>query len=62
MSLNRILQARSWASRSLASLLAGFVLGVSAPSLAFAQAASAPAEAPKAEAPAAPAEIGRAHV
>ena len=54
MSLNHILQARSWASRSLASLLAGFVLGASLPTMAFAQAASAPAEAPKAEAAAAP--------
>ncbi len=49
MSLNHFLQARSWASRSLASLLAGFVLAASVPTMAFAQAASAPAaEAPKA--------------
>ena len=49
MSLNHFLQARSWASRSLASLLAGFVLAAGAPTMAFAQAASAPAaEAPKA--------------
>jgi biopolymer transport protein ExbB len=58
MSLNHFLQARSWASRSLASLLAGFVLAAGVPTMAFAQAASAPAaetpkaaEAPKAEAP-----------
>jgi biopolymer transport protein ExbB len=58
MSLNHFLQARSWASRSLASLLAGFVLAASVPTMAFAQAASAPAaeapkaaDAPKAEAP-----------
>jgi biopolymer transport protein ExbB len=49
MSLNHILQARSWATRSLASLLAGFVFAVGMPSLAHAQAASAAAEAPKAE-------------
>jgi biopolymer transport protein ExbB len=49
MSLNHFLQARSWATRSLASLLAGFVLAASVPTMAFAQAASAPAaEAPKA--------------
>jgi biopolymer transport protein ExbB len=58
MSLNHFLPARSWASRSLASLLAGFVLAASVPTMAFAQAASAPAaeapaaaDAPKAEAP-----------
>jgi biopolymer transport protein ExbB len=58
MSLNHFLQARSWASRSLASLLAGFVLAASVPTMALAQAASAPAaeapkaaETPKAEAP-----------
>jgi biopolymer transport protein ExbB len=58
MSLNHILQARSWASRSLASLLAGFVLAASVPTMAYAQAASAPAaeapkaaDAPKADAP-----------
>jgi len=54
MSLNNTLQARSWASRSLASLLAGMVLALGAPTMALAQAASAPAtaEAPKAaEAP-----------
>jgi biopolymer transport protein ExbB len=52
MSLNHFLQARSWATRSLASLLAGFVLAASVPTMAFAQAASAPAaEAAKTEAP-----------
>ena len=59
MSLNLFTQARSWATRSLATLMAGFVLACSMPMLAFAQAASAPgaeasaaAEAPKmAEAP-----------
>jgi biopolymer transport protein ExbB len=58
MSLNHFLQARSWASRSLASLLAGFVLAASVPTMAYAQAASAPAaEAPKAEAPKAAAGV-----
>jgi len=52
MSLNQFLHARSWASRSLASLLAAFVLAFSLPMLAFAQAASEPAAAP-APAPAA---------
>ena len=53
MSLNPLTHARSWATKSLASLLAGFVLAGGTPMLAFAQAASAPpaAEAPKAEAP-----------
>jgi biopolymer transport protein ExbB len=50
MSLNHFLHARSWATRSLASLLAGFVLGASVPTMAFAQPASPAAEAPKAEA------------
>ncbi len=45
---------RSWATKSMASLLAGFVLAVSLPTAALAQAASAPA-APQAAAPAAPA-------
>ncbi|MDP1900939.1 MAG: MotA/TolQ/ExbB proton channel family protein [Rubrivivax sp.] len=45
MSLNQTLHARSWAAKSLASLLAGFVLAFSLPTLALAQAAaSAPAE------------------
>ena len=54
MSMNRFLTARSWAAKSLATLMAGFVLSVSMPTLAFAQAASAPATAPAA-APASPA-------
>jgi biopolymer transport protein ExbB len=45
MSLNQFLQARTWASKSLASLLAGFVLALSLPTMALAQAASAPAAA-----------------
>ena len=45
MSLNQTLHARSWAAKSLASLLAGFVLAFSLPTLALAQAASAPAAA-----------------
>jgi biopolymer transport protein ExbB len=54
MSLNHFLHARSWATKSLASLLAGFVLAFSLPMLAFAQAASAPpAAATPAPAPAA---------
>ena len=48
MSLKHFLQARTWAWKSLAALLAGFVLALSLPTLAFAQAASAPAEAPAA--------------
>ena len=60
MSLNEIKRARSWATRSLAALMAGSVLAFSTPMLAFAQAASAPetttAPAPApAAAPAAPA-------
>jgi len=42
MSLNHFPQARIWLAKSLASLLACFVLAVSVPTLAFAQAASAP--------------------
>ena len=61
MSMNQCKPARSGATQSLASLLAGLVLACSLPTLAFAQAASAPpaAEAPKAEAPkaAAPPEV-----
>lgn len=45
MSLNQFLQARTWASKSLASLLAGFVLALSLPTMAYAQAASEPAAA-----------------
>ena len=54
MSMNRFVTARSWAAKSLVTLMAGFVLSVSMPTLAFAQAASAPATAPAAS-PAAPA-------
>ncbi len=44
MSLNQNPPARSWAAKSLATLLAGFVLALSMPALALAQATSAPAE------------------
>ena len=57
MSLNHFLQARTWASKSLASLLAGFVLALSLPTLAFAQAASAPAAPAAVAAPAAPSNV-----
>jgi biopolymer transport protein ExbB len=53
MTMNPIVSARSWAAKLLATLLAGLVLAVSAPTLALAQAASAPAAA-AAPAPAAP--------
>jgi biopolymer transport protein ExbB len=43
MSLNHFLQARIWVAKSLAAFLACFVLALSAPTLAFAQAASEPA-------------------
>lgn len=43
MSLKNLLQARVWATKSLATLMAGFVLAFSLPGLALAQAASAPA-------------------
>ncbi len=49
MFMNRFITARSWAAKSLASLLAGFVVAASLPSIALAQAASAP---PAAAAPA----------
>ena len=52
MSLNQLMQARSWAAKTLAATLAGFVISLSLPSLALAQAASAPA--PAAAATAAP--------
>jgi biopolymer transport protein ExbB len=53
--MNKIINARSWAAKSLATLMAGFVLALSTPMLALAQAASAPAPAtaPAASAPAA---------
>jgi biopolymer transport protein ExbB len=41
--MNQTVVARSWATKSLATLLAGLVLALSTPMLAFAQAASAPA-------------------
>ncbi len=52
MSMNRIITARSWVAKSIATLLAGFVLAVSMPLSALAQAASEPASAPAAAAPA----------
>jgi biopolymer transport protein ExbB len=55
MSMNQILNARSWVAKSIATLLAGFVMAFSMPLLAMAQAASEPASAPAAAAPAAPA-------
>ena len=56
MFMNHLIVARTWAAKSLATLLAGLVLGLSMPALVFAQAASEPAAAPAAApAPAAPA-------
>jgi len=52
MYLNRMMQARSWVTKPLAALLAGFVLALNLPILAFAQAASEPAAAVQAPAPA----------
>ena len=52
MSMNRIITARTWVAKSIATLLAGFVLAVSMPLSALAQAASEPASAPAAAAPA----------
>jgi biopolymer transport protein ExbB len=57
MSLIEMIQARSWAAKKLAALLASFTLAFAAPGVAFAQAASAPpaaAPAPAAAPPAAP--------
>jgi biopolymer transport protein ExbB len=51
MSLNPLAAARSWGAKSLATVLAGFVLALSAPVAAFAQAASAPPAAASAQAP-----------
>ena len=48
MSMNQFISARSRAAKSLATLLAGFVLSLSMPMMAFAQAASAPEAAPAA--------------
>ena len=42
MSLKNFLQARTWATKSLATIVASFVLAFSVPTLAIAQAASAP--------------------
>jgi biopolymer transport protein ExbB len=53
MSTNLFLQARPWASKSLASLLAGVVVAFSLPTAVLAQAASAPATEAAAPAPAA---------
>ncbi len=52
--MNHFPNARSWAAKSLASLLAGFVLASSLPMMAFAQSASAPTTPPSASAPATP--------
>ena len=60
MPLNQLSHARSWATRSLAALMAGFVLAFSMPMLAFAQAASAPASAPAPAPAVAPAAAGPA--
>jgi biopolymer transport protein ExbB len=46
--MNQFITARSRAAKSLATLLAGFVLSLSMPMMAFAQAASAPEAAPAA--------------
>jgi biopolymer transport protein ExbB len=43
MLMNRLTAARTWAAKSLATLLAGFVLAAGMPTLALAQSASAPA-------------------
>jgi biopolymer transport protein ExbB len=48
MSMNQFISARSRAAKSLATLLAGLVLSLSMPMMAFAQAASAPEAAPAA--------------
>ena len=46
MTMNKFINARSWVAKSLATLMAGFVLAFSTPMLALAQAASAPPSAP----------------
>jgi biopolymer transport protein ExbB len=46
MFMNHFIAARTWAAKSLATLVAGFVLSLSLPLAAFAQSASAPAPAP----------------
>jgi biopolymer transport protein ExbB len=43
MFMHQFITARSWAAKTLATLLAGFVLALSLPMMAFAQGASAPA-------------------
>jgi biopolymer transport protein ExbB len=43
MSMHQFVTARSWAAKMLATLLAGFVVALSLPMFAFAQAASEPA-------------------
>ena len=64
MSMNRFVAARSWAAKSLTTLLAGFVLTLGTPLLAFAQAASEPAaaSAPAAAPVAAPAPAAKGPV
>jgi biopolymer transport protein ExbB len=52
MSMNPSIAARTWAAKSLATVLAGFVLAISTPMLAFAQAASQPVASGAAPAPA----------
>ena len=54
MSMNRLIATRSRAGKSLATLMAGFVLALSMPLAALAQAASEPAAAPAAAATPAP--------
>ena len=48
MFMNRFIVARTWATKSLATLLAGLVFSLSMPALVLAQAASEPATAPAA--------------
>ncbi len=55
MFMNRFIVARTWATKSLATLLAGLVFSLSMPALVLAQAASEPATAPAAAPAAAPA-------
>jgi len=50
--MNPSIAARTWAAKSLATVLAGFVLALSTPMLAFAQAASQPVASGAAPAPA----------
>jgi biopolymer transport protein ExbB len=62
MSMNPSVAARSWAAKSLATLLAGCVLTLGTPLLAFAQAASEPSAASAPAAPAAPAPAAKGPV